>query len=119
MRYPKSLGPWGRKFYKEVLTRWDFSGEELLVLEGTANALDSFHRAREILATQGTLYETDRGTKQRPEVAIMKDSWRSFLMGLKTLRLDLPEEKTKTVGRPEGSKVETLWQRERMQSRAG
>ena len=118
MRYPKSLGTWGRKFWKEVLTRWDFSGEELLVLEGTANALDSFHRAREILANQGTLYETSRGVKMRPEVAIMKDSWRSFLAGVKTLRLDLPEEKQKTVGRPTGSKVEKLWQSARMRSAA-
>ena len=118
MRYPKSLGPWGRKFWKEVLTRWDFSGEELLTLEGTCNALDSFHRAREILATEGTLYETSRGTKMRPEVAIQKDAWRSFLAGVKILRLDLPEEKPKTVGRPEGSKVEKLWQAERAQSRA-
>jgi hypothetical protein len=57
-----------------------------------------------ILESQGALYESTRGWKQRPEISIVRDSWKAFLAGVKALGLDASSEKpVKEIGRPTDS----------------
>lgn len=101
---PPELKKHGKKFWRAICSQFALGPEELQILQGTCANLDQFHECKEVIEREGYVMSSERGHKVRPEAGAMRESWRSFLMGCKFLRLDETEsEKTpKAVGRPPG-----------------
>ena len=72
------------------------------MLEGCCVNLDAFHATKIFLDENGFLYDTPRGSKSRPECAVMRDSWRAYLSGVKILGITSKPETGKQAGHPVG-----------------
>ena len=110
---PPELGAHGAKFWRHTLTEWTLGELEKQILLGICRNLDEFHRCADLIKTEGTMAVSARGSKVRPEVSLMKDSWRSFLQGCKALGIPEEEEAPKAIGRPAGDprQYKEYWQR--------
>jgi phage terminase small subunit len=85
---PKHLTPETRKWWNELVRRFDFEFHHLRILQAAAESWDTYQRAQRILEKQGLSYQDRRGVfHPRPEVAIARDARISFLRAMRELAL--------------------------------
>jgi P27 family predicted phage terminase small subunit len=89
-RPPKHLKPATRRWWKSVLEEYDLEAHHVRILTLAAEAWDRCQEAREIVDREGLTYKDRFGQpKERPEVAIERDSRIAFWRGMRELALDV------------------------------
>jgi hypothetical protein len=91
-----------KKWFASVLKSWEITGEDLDLLEATAERLNSYWRCQRVLDSEGLTIETAGGLRRHPLCEVQKSCWQGFLQGLKALDLQESTDKKKP-GRPIGS----------------
>ena len=109
-KYPKGLGPDGRKFWRWATDYFNVPPEKLHTLEGTARNWQLFVNCESVLSTEGLVNKSERGTKAKPEVAMLKIAWTNFCLGARLLGFF---DEDKTERKPSGGQIDDRWTRPR------
>ena len=95
-RWTKEAG----KFFRDITKIYEIDEKHFAVFYGTIENLDRFYVANAEIKRDGITFKTTTGQiRKNPATQIAKDSWGSFLMGLKALGLHEYQAK---LGRPPG-----------------
>jgi P27 family predicted phage terminase small subunit len=99
MRAPSHLRNETRRWWRDVLDRYELEPHHLRLLQAAAEAWDRREQAREALAEHGLTY-ADRFNqpRARPEVAVERDARIAFARLVRELGLDV--EPPRELGRP-------------------
>ena len=99
LRYKQRWEPEVRKFFRDIVSVFQIDEVHYATFYGTCENLNTFHIANNALTNEGLTFKSTTGQiRKHPAFQIKKDSWGSFLMGLKALGL----HETKKIGRPGG-----------------
>src|SRR5262245_64153966 len=85
---PDHLSPDMQRWWQTENEKFAFDTHQLKILEAACGAWDRMTQARLALAEHGLTYETDKGVRPRPEIAIERDNRIGFARLLRELHLD-------------------------------
>lgn len=89
----KNLHKKALDFYKQTTAEYEFSRDELVLLEGVCKNLSMYWLACDQLDVDGLTFTTKSGqTKKNPLTEIMKNTWASFLAGCRLLQVCQPAQ---------------------------
>jgi hypothetical protein len=91
-----------KKWFASVTDRWVLEGEDIDLLEATAERLNTYWRCQRLLDSEGLTIEMNGLYRKHPAAEIQKAAWQGFLAGLKALGLEEAADKRRP-GRPIGS----------------
>jgi phage terminase small subunit len=96
---PAHLRPETKAWWQSIITEQDIQPHQLRTLLCAAEAWDRKEEARAALNEHGLSYVDDRGMiRQRPEVAVERDSRTAYLRAMRELKLDAEPPKEKRLG---------------------
>lgn len=82
----KNWLPAVKRFFRKIVSKFDLEAHELEILHGTCDCLQRFYEVREILDRDGLVFKTESGQiKKHPLAEVERQSWASFLSGMKAL----------------------------------
>lgn len=90
-----------RKFFREINQEYEFSLDEMQVLNGACEQLSLYWKAAETIHSEGLIVQGPNGMmRKHPSAEIMKNSWAAFLAGCRLLGVCQPHDEKRSVGRP-------------------